>query len=252
MAAFAVTVSLATSAAANPYLPCFEEGDVQSARIHELRVMLMVNALKCRQIDPVALRNYGRVLIDRDRDFSFHADRVERQLAARFGPRVGAIAFDDYETMLGNYHSNARQTRTTCGELAAMINLVDRAGPDELESISKLMAQQSVRACPAVVAVNEGFETPVAVAHSVEPPVATPVVAVHVAQAALPQAHEDDFDLAPEETRIARVTPTERFDPSVKPKDTAGNERLAKAIAALDSAAAALREMQEAPAPATE
>ncbi|MGB7369778.1 hypothetical protein, partial [Erythrobacter sp.] len=138
----------AVSASASSY-PCFDEDAVQSARIHDLRVMLMVNALKCRQLSPTTLRSYGQLVEDRYDEFAEHAQFVQTSMIDRHGPRVGRSAFDSYETRIGNYHSDVRASVELCNDTAAFIDLASRANHAELETLSKLMTNRSIEVCTA-------------------------------------------------------------------------------------------------------
>ncbi len=249
LASMAACVAIVNPAAANPYIPCFEAKDIGSAQVHEMRVMMLVNALKCREVLPATMHSYGQLVRQRDGEFRHHADRIERKLVAQYGPRSGRIAFADYETLLGNYHSNSRHTFESCGDMGVFVRLIQRAGSDELHTLSNLTPRSAIRACPASdydrseetaaysgpVRIHRGF--PAKVAHVHAEPVAVASNEI-----------EADDDLTPLATRVAPVTPLAKIEPTVAaPVNQA--DRLDQAIKALDSAAAALRELQtQAPA----
>ncbi len=247
LAALGACAGMATSAAANPYFPCVEDTDISSAQIHEMRVMMMVNALKCRDILPATMRSYGQLVSQRDGEFRQHANRVEGRLVARYGPHSGRLAFNDYETLLGNYHSNGRHTLESCGDMGAFVRLIQRAGSDDLHTLSNLVPRSAIRACPA--SDYTGAEETAAYVEQVRvhrgP--AAKMAHEHASVAARPEPQEDD-DLTPLATRVSPVTPLAKVDPTAAQAPAHASdgqsERLEQAIKALDSAAAALREMQ--------
>lgn len=242
LASMAACVAISSPAAANPYFPCFEKRDISSAQIHEMRVMMLVNALKCRDVLPATMHSYRQLMNQRDGELRHHADKVEGQLVAQYGPRSGRIAFADYETLLGNYHSNDRLTYDNCGEMGALMRMVQRAGTDQLHTLSDLMPRTAIRACPA-----SDYEGATETAAYVEP------VRVHRgrlakmrhehASATVSPEPQEDEDLTPLASRVAPITPLAKVDPTATAREPQA-ERLEQAIKALDSAAAALREMQ--------
>ena len=244
LASLGACVGLASAASANPYFPCYTEGEIGSAQVHEMRIALMVDALKCRNVVPSTMESYGRLMAERDGDFRQHSGRLESQLVAQHGPRAGRIAFADYETMIGNYHSKGRYTVQTCRNLDAFLRLLERAATTDLQALSEVMPRSAIRACPA--ATFEAAEE-VAVA---DPPVrihrGSDVVMAHVhSEPASTTGQDDEEDLTPLAERIAPVTPLAKVDPSVAtPAPATRADRLGDAIKALDLAAAALREMQ--------
>jgi hypothetical protein len=143
----AVLAGSATSANASPTFPCFSDDEMQSARIHDLQVMMMVGALKCRDVAPAALRQYGAFVTDRNAELTAHGERVRESLIASFGPEGGREAFDDYETGLSNYHSAVRHDRAACSEIAAFARLAHLADADELHVLSRLATNRAIDRC---------------------------------------------------------------------------------------------------------
>jgi len=250
VAAVALTVS-AVPAHASAF-PCFEESSMQSARIHDLRVMLMVNSLKCRQMSPSTLRKYGKFLDERSDELSAHGDKVEQSMVARFGPDQGRQAFNHYETRIGNYHSGTRPTHELCQDVKTFMKLASRANHSELETLSKLATNRSISTC-----------------HASEAAVFVPAVAERSAEAASDAAALiDTADTnAPAEPQIVDgvptfMTPGIGLDSTPEPVETvslaepeasaAEPDKLSQAITALDAAAAALRDMQAEKQPAIE
>lgn len=251
MGAGVAAVALITTAvpAHATNLPCFDETEMQSARIHDLRVMLMVNALKCRQMSPSTLRQYGQFLDQRSDELSVHGRNVERSLVARYGESEGRLAFNDYETRIGNYHSGTRPTRELCQDVNAFLKMAGRANHAELETLSKLATNRSISTCrvpedATFVATDPEPAVEPAAAVSVEPLEAPELVdgIPTFTNAAEAPASEPE----PLETVALSEPETPAAAPESKP------DRLAQAISALDAAAAALRDMQEEKAPASE
>ncbi len=250
LASLGACVGMSASASANTFFPCYTESEIGSAQIHEMRIALMVDALKCRDVVPASARSFEQLMVQRDGDFQQHAGKLEAQLVERYGARQGRIAFADYETMLGNFHAKGRYTVQTCRNLDAFMRLAERAANTDLRALSEVMPRSAIRACPA-----GSFDADEMV------PVVEPLVAVEqVREAVVAHAHsepvmtagsEDEHDLTPLAERVAPMTPLAKVDPStVSPAPAAArSDRLESAIKALDSAAAALRELQsEAPA----
>ena len=143
-AAVAVSAS-SVPASASPF-PCFYEEEMQSARIHDLSVMLMVGALNCRDLDPYALRAYGDFAETRD-DVSVHGDNLRNRMIAQYGERDGRASFRAYETRLSNYHSSIRQTPRSCDRLVTFARMAETADHEELATLSKLATNRSLDTC---------------------------------------------------------------------------------------------------------
>lgn len=242
----AATLAHSPGHAAN--YPCFGDDAMQSARIHDLKVNLMVNALKCRKVNPMTLRSFGQLLERRSGEFASHEMAVKRSLEIRFGQRQAIAMFDDYETRIGNYHSGVQPSLAQCEDTAAFIRLAGRADSGELETLSRLVTNRGIRSCPVERAASppplqrferEPFEmvdgiptysTP-GTGPSSDP---EPLERVAIPEAAAPVISEP----AP---RIAAAAPA---GPGGEPGTADRETRLAEAITALDAAAAALRGMQ--------
>jgi len=247
----AALVASAAPAHASAF-PCFEETEMQSARIHDLRVMLMVNSLKCRQLSPATLRSYGQFLDERSDELSVHGGNVEQSMVERLGPQQGQLAFNDYETKIGNYHSGVQPSRELCQDVNTFMKLASRANHAELETLSKLATNRSISTCR--VADGSGF-APVVDEQWAEPDadtvefVATPRAAVTEAPQVIdgiPTYSVPGTGLssapAPLET-VALVEPAEPEPAPTAPEPEP--DKLTQAISALNAAAAALRDMQQ-------
>ncbi len=235
-------------------LPCFEKSDMQSARIHDLRVMLMVNALKCREMSPATLRQYGQFLDQRSDELSVHGEAVERSLIARYGPQEGRLAFSDYETRIGNYHAGVQPTRELCRDTDTFMKLAGRANHAELETLSKLATNRAISTCR--VPRDADFTTQVAEGSIPTEPDAVELVADSSTD--VPEAPQmvdgiptyTDPATAPtsEPELLETVALVEPKAPTAQPEP----DKLSQAISALDAAAAALRDMQTEGRPQTE
>ncbi len=257
LTSMAVLATTPTSASAANF-PCFGDEALPSARIHDLRIMMMVGALKCRDIAPAALRSYGMFVTQRDAELTQHADSVKAGMVAQYGPRVGKLAFDDYETTLSNHYSRMRPTARNCEELGTFARMANMADGEELETLARLATRRDMTVCdisaadpytaqaipeprPAVRVIRGAVPpgvAPAIEAQAVEsvavasapvivaqPIVSAPVVPIQE-EAVVIEASADAVDLAP----------TSEADE---------NARLDRAIDALDSAAAALRELKQ-------
>ena len=220
----AVAIAMTAIPASASTSPCFDPSAVQSARIHDLRVMLMVNSLKCRARSPATLRSYGQLMEDRYDDFAQHADLVQASLADRYGPAEGRAVFDDYETRIGNYHSGVRPSRELCEDTAAWIDLAAKADHGELQTLSRLMTSRAIPVCrSAQVAGATQLEAQVAqvaelgtIYDTVPVPPPSRIVSRQTVRAPLQDARMEDgvptydspgagIDTAP--VRIERVAP---------------------------------------------
>lgn len=256
-AAFAANFVLASAPAHAQSFPCFEPDTMASARIHDLRVHLMVNALKCREVAPMTLRNYGQLLNSRSTEFARHGRTVKASLETRYGSRQGTQMFDEYETQLGNYHSGVKPSRQQCEDTAAFIRLAHRAGDQELETLSQLVTNRGIRACAVPqerVAIAPPAPMP-APARAMDArwtePVA-PAPAPRVAPRPAPRMVDGIETYAPGMGPNTAPEPLERVAPpapvtvaEAAPAAPSRDDQLAQAISALDAAAAALRGMQE-------
>lgn len=142
----AAFVSLANPAHAAEF-PCFEQDDMQAARIHDLRVMLMVNALKCRLLRPQTLRSYGDLLDQRGEELTDQSRQVLAAMVDQYGTVQGPVAYNRYETALANYHSVPQPSRRQCEDVAAYIDLAGRADHAELATLSRLATNRAIDLC---------------------------------------------------------------------------------------------------------
>ncbi|MEO0463733.1 MAG: hypothetical protein AAF127_11425 [Pseudomonadota bacterium] len=271
---------LSSTAAQAASYPCFEDAAMQSARIHDLRMNLMVNSLKCRSIAPQTLSTYGRLLNSRADEFAAHGRAVKASFVERYGPRQGAVTFDDYETRLSNYHSGTQASRGSCEDTAAAIRLASRADHSELATLSRLVTNRGIRACaveqesqtvalqapatyPVVAPTTTTVQGPRMTADWPEAPAPAPRVeaadmlpagapaGVPVGSAPAPRMIDGVETYGPGQGPDTAPEPLEQLDPApsvaaAPPASTEDREAaLAQAIAALDAAATALRGMQE-------
>ncbi len=227
--------------------PCFDETAMQSARIHDLRIMLMVNALKCRTASPATLRSYGQLLDARGDELSQHSEKVMDDMVGRYGERQGQIAFDRYETQMSNYHSNVQPSAEQCDDVQSFIKLAGRANYDELEMLSKLVTNRAINACIVpdgnIAFSSPAYEPQVQTAPAGEAPEIVDGIPTYTTAQAIPSSAPEALEAADMEAAgkvIAEVEPAKRED------------RLGQAITALDAAAAALRDLQTQSAPATQ
>ncbi|MEL7197596.1 MAG: hypothetical protein AAGL10_04700 [Pseudomonadota bacterium] len=234
----AALCGLASPANATDF-PCFDETAMQSARIHDLRIMLMVNALKCRASSPATLREYGQLLDARGKELTRHGEQVMADMIARYGERQGQLAFDRYETQMSNYHSNVQPSREQCEDVQSFIKLAGRANYDEMEILSKLVTNRAMNAC-IVPESNVAFAAPVS-APEPEPAMAAPEIVdgipTYTAADGVPASAPEPLETVAVETAAAPASQEDRLD---------------QAITALDAAAAALRDLQTESAPATQ
>lgn len=235
-ASLVVAAAIAPSPGHASSFPCFDSEAMQSARIHDLKVNLMVNALKCREANAATLRQFGQLLERRSGEFAGHELAVQRSLEDRFGSYEARALFDDYETRVGNYHSGSQPSIEQCEDTAAFIRLAGRADTAELETLSRLVTSRGIASCPLERAPAPGLAMR-------DPP--------------RPEAMEPTPEMVdgiptystPGTGPVSTPEPLERVavNPGSDPADETGDERktrLAEAISALDAAAAALRGMQ--------
>lgn len=266
----------ATAAPGHAYdFPCFEDDMVESARIHDLRVMLMVSALKCRFDSPATLYEYTDLLDQREGEFSFHGQRVRADFVERLGPQRGESEFQSYNTRLSNYHSKVQPTGELCGDSTTFMRLAKRADGAELATLSKLVTNRAVRTCALSTRRAETrFAAPV---RESDPFAGVPApswergprASAHPAGRAAERAAEPAAERAPEmvdgvPTYTApgslpetRPEPLETVDVPAQAESAASeaaaaaasgdNARIDRAIEALSAAAEALRELKTAP-----
>lgn len=221
--------------------PCFEEASMQSARIHDLRIMLMVNALKCRSSSPATLRKYGQLLDTRGDELTYHGEQVMAHMIGQYGERQGQVAFDRYETQMSNFHSNIQPSREQCEDVNSFIKLTGRADYDEMETISKLVTNRAINTCivpEGNIAYANGQPSP---ASSAQAPEIVDGIPTYSAANAMPAS-------APEPLETVSVRPAAQT--AQAPDGETEEDRLGQAINALDAAAAALRDLRSENGPA--
>ena len=261
-AAAAALVSLSIPAEAAE-LPCFDQSAMQSARIHDLRIMLMVNALKCRTRSPQTLRSYGELLDQRGEELTDHSRQILSALIDKHGPTLGPVVYNRYETAIANYHSFTEPTQRQCDDIAAYINLAGRADHAELETLSRLATNRAIDVCiPPRGADN---------ATSAEPAMTAPPATLTRASAAEPELEVVDGiptyntpgtgpDTAPKplETVALAAAGTADAGPESAPAQArsqaatgstplSAEDKLDQAIVALSAAVAALSDLRSEP-----
>ena len=255
----AVLATSPTSASAANF-PCFNDDALPSARIHDLRIMMMVGALKCRDIAPAALRSYGTFVTQRDAELTRHADSVKAGMVAQYGPRVGKLAFDDYETTLSNHYSRTRPTARNCEELGTFARMASMADGEELETLARLATRRDMTVCdisaadPYTAQVMPEVRPAVRVIRGAVPPGVAPAIEaqavepVSVAVASAPAIAAQPIVSAPvvpiQEEAVVTEASAQAIDQAAT-NEADENARLDRAIDALDSAAAALRDLKQ-------
>lgn len=139
---------VASPAQAAPFY-CFEQDRIAAARIHDLRVHLMVKALKCRAAAPWIFESYEALIAERSSDFDLHRRAVKAALQGRLGRVEGIAAFNTYETRIGNFHSGAPFSEESCADTAAFIRLASQTDDADLAKLSQLVSGRPIEVCKA-------------------------------------------------------------------------------------------------------
>jgi len=269
-AGLAAAALAATAAPAHAYdFPCFEDGMVESARIHDLRVMLMVSALKCRFDNPRTLREYTGLLEQREAEFSFHGQRVREDFIDRLGAGRGNSEFQSYNTRLSNYHSQVQPTRELCADSSAFMRLARRANDTELATLSKLVTNRAVPTCAVPARGAEARFVPPAresdpfadvpaprweraapVPDAESAPEMVDGVPTYTAPGAMHETRPEPLETVdvPAQSDNARIASAEDAANVAADAAASGDDaKIDQAIAALSAAAEALRELKTAP-----
>lgn len=241
-------------------LPCFDEAAMQSARIHDLRVMLMVNALKCRFRHPEALRSYGELLEQRGQELTDHSRLVQLNLSHKYGDVVGPVAYNRYETAIANHHSVPDPSQKQCEDVAAYIDLAMRADHAELETLSKLVTNRAIDVCltplqgsAEVVAVGpETASETIAAARPIRVSIAeeAPQLVDGIPTYTVPGTGPDTAPEPLEVVALPAAAPASASAAAVSaPASPAvgANDKLDQAIIALSAAVAALSDLRQQP-----
>jgi hypothetical protein len=255
LAAAALAVTAAPAAAYD--FPCFEDDMVESARIHDLRVLLMVSALKCRFDNPATLREYTDLLDNREEQFSHHGHRVRENLMARYGAARGNAEFHTYNTRLSNYHSQVQPTAELCEDASAFMRLARRADDAELATLSALATNRTVSTCAVSEArfvppmrEDEAFGNVPAPrwerAASKPVPAAEPEmvdgVPTYTAPGSLPETEPEPLETVDLPAQVAEA------EAAASEAAASGDDaKVDQAIAALAAAVEALKELRTAP-----
>ncbi|QIQ85623.1 hypothetical protein [Erythrobacter sp.] len=269
-AGLAAAALTATAAPAHAYdFPCFEDAMVESARIHDLRVMLMVSALKCRFDNPRTLREYTVLLDQREDEFGYHGARVREDFVERLGARRGNAEFESYNTRLSNYHSQVQPTRELCADASAFMRLAKRADDAELATLSKLVTNRAVRTCALPAGGAQARFVPPVAARERDPFADLPAprweraapggapemvdgVPTYTEPGSLPETRPEPLETvdvpAQQDTSDRRIASAETAASEAAAAAASGDDaKIDRAIAALSQAAEALRELKSAP-----
>ena len=260
----AAALAMSASAANATSYPCFYADEQQSARIHDFQILMMVGALKCRDVAPGSVGRYAAMLSQRDQELASHGDRLLGRMIDEQGYRDGRRTFDAYETTLSNHYSDRELTRETCADLGAYARMALEANPAELETLASLASRRTIDVCeaggaarvipsrteppvatyterapvrvirgavpPQVAAARGRVEPPAEFPDMVSAPVAEPVIEAEAALAVRDEAE----DAASGATRLAETAAVD-----------ASSDRFDAAITALDQAAQALRNLRD-------
>ena len=265
-AGLAAAALAATAAPAHAYdFPCFEDGMVESARIHDLRVMLMVSALKCRFDNPRTLREYTGLLDQREDEFGYHGQRVREDFIDRLGAGRGNAEFQSYNTLLSNYHSQVQPTGELCSDSSAFMRLAKRADDAELATLSKLVTNRAVRTCatprgsaqarfvPPARERDPFADVPAPHWERAKPEPAPEMVdgvPTYSEPGSLPGTRPEPLETVavPAQADRSRIASAENAASEAAEAAASGDDaRIDQAIAALSAAAEALRELKTAP-----
>lgn len=144
--------SLAVSGAAQaqPVDPssCWDRGEVDAARFHNFRIMMLVGAIHCRMRYPDALDSYNSFMR------SNHSAVVSSQtvLRAHFirasGQMNGARDYANYETMVGNRHSSETYDAARCRSIASYARLAAGASDEDLGELARVASGPLPVSCP--------------------------------------------------------------------------------------------------------
>lgn len=263
----AAILAMCASAANASNYPCFHADEQRSARIHDFQILMMVGALKCRDVAPGSVGRYAAMLSQRDQELASHGDRLLGRMIEEQGYREGRRTFDAYETMLSNHYSDRNLTRATCEDLGAYARMALEANPAELETLATLASRRTIDMCEAggAARVIPPRTEPLAAAYPQQVPVRVIRGAVPPQVAAAQRRMEEaaEFpDMVPasvaepliEEALAAQDVAEETASGAARVAEAAvaeaaatnvSGDRLDAAITALDNAAQALRNLRD-------
>ena len=127
---------------------CWEKDEVEAARLHNFRVMLLVGAIHCRDKVPASLDGYNSFMKNS------HSAIVASQtvLRAHF-IRAGGVAngsrdYANYETLVGNRHASDVYDVRRCRSIGAYSRLAATAENDDLDELARVASGSMPVTCP--------------------------------------------------------------------------------------------------------
>ncbi|HKT77972.1 MAG TPA: hypothetical protein VJQ78_14660, partial [Sphingobium sp.] len=157
---------------------CWQSYEVEAAKVRDLHIMLMLGALKCKATNPGLADKYeafttkqSDLLISYNNVLKTHFMRVN-------GISDGQMAFEQFNTRLGNSHSGAAQAASYCDLTDTLLTLATNARGKELPQLAQNFSESALgidKVCEAAattpVTVERMPETaPATVAVAAAPP----------------------------------------------------------------------------------
>jgi hypothetical protein len=143
-------LSLALTSTSALAAQCWDANEMNSVRMHSFNTMLLVGALKCRNVAPEVMDSFDAYSRARQEMMAGNSFLVSAHFINRHGLRSGKIAFANYESKVANQYSARTDDPVSCARIGAYSRLAAHATENDLLELASAVAPLPADTCRAV------------------------------------------------------------------------------------------------------
>ena len=142
-------LSLALTSTSALAAQCWDANEMNSVQMHSLNTMLLVGALKCRNVAPEVMDSFNAYAQARHEILAGNSFLVSAHFINQHGLSSGKIAFANYETKVANQYSGRSDDPVSCARIGAYSRLAMHASESDLLALAGAVAALPADVCPA-------------------------------------------------------------------------------------------------------
>ena len=125
-------------------ISCWQNHELQAARVRDLQTLLMVGALQCTTSSYDVAGHYNNFIRNSRNALAGYNDMLKARFMREQGISEGRRAYDSFATTLANGHSARAQATPAgfCQTVSALVGLASTASARDLEALAEGIAER--------------------------------------------------------------------------------------------------------------
>lgn len=133
---------------------CWNQDEIPAVSLHGFHTMLMIGALKCRNLNPDVMLSYNAFVDSRETEIEAAHTVLQAHFIRLQGLQAGVAAFKAFDTETGNLASGLDHDAQRCEAIGMYSRLAASATDGDLYMLAKLTgSERDIRHCEAGTAM---------------------------------------------------------------------------------------------------